>query len=310
MVSPVQVLDRAAKRDRSNTERAVLIRAVATVVVVTLLCSTAAFARSRQRAAGAFSVDFPDKFDTVLRVVRDASEDGRIRGTYQYLGESELTGAAPADDSPLLRMKSRPDAVVLPDAVVFYKIRQHTLSPGHFIHSTDVGTVAVRYIVEKLPGDKARLTIESVFVQDSHHGRHASDGSVETSEFVAIHAKLQAIEREESEAAQRQRTERQQATVRQLERELGDELAQIDAVNHQISELQKRSQQLRQSTLAQVKAAVAELKAAPYTRAPAIAKLERGQQLTVLGRAPYWCRVKTSDGNKGWVYQLFLEAAQ
>ena len=49
---------------------------------------------------------------------------------------------------------------------------------------------AAVYIVEAGPDDRARLTIDAVFVEDSHHGRHVSKGFVERAEFAAVARRL------------------------------------------------------------------------------------------------------------------------
>jgi len=63
-----------------------------------------------------------------------------------------------------------------------------------------MGTVAVRYVVQELTPKSTRLYIDAIFVADSHHGKHPSDGYVETTEYNLISERLTEIDRMESEA--------------------------------------------------------------------------------------------------------------
>ena len=46
--------------------------------------------------------------------------------------------------------------------------------------------------------------------------------------------------------------------------------------------------------------------AEPYFFAKKLAKLKRGNRITVLGLKGDWCRVKTDDGKLGWVHSNHL----
>jgi hypothetical protein len=51
----------------------------------------------------------------------------------------------------------------------------------------------LRYVVEKAAANQTRISIEAVFVEDSRHGRHISEGMVEIAEYAEIAKKLKQI---------------------------------------------------------------------------------------------------------------------
>ncbi len=126
-----------------------------------------------------FSITLPDPYAKVVDAVREVCGDGTIRGTSEYESETTLTGAGPAASSASFpRWAGSGD--------VFFKVRPKTVSPANFAGARDLGTVTVRYIVEPGPNAGVRVTIDAVFIEDNHHGRHASKGFVERAEFGAI----------------------------------------------------------------------------------------------------------------------------
>jgi hypothetical protein len=270
------------------------------ILSIVLLLTTLSMAKDRH-AEGSLTIDLPASFDTAVQVVSEIAADGVIRGTAEYQVESEITGAQPALSSNLLK----PEPV--PGASYFYKVRQGALAPRHYKDSNDAGTLVVAYTVEKITDDKSRLTIESVFVPDSHHGRSASDGSVETCEFTAIETRIKTLQQAKLEAKQRQETEQQQVRIRQLRRELADKQSQFDALNAEVQQLQKRSSELRQLSVVKAKSSAVRLQVAPYAHSRTLQALTEGEELDVLYRSSSWYRVRTSSGSIGWVYASLLE---
>jgi hypothetical protein len=273
------------------------------VIPLVLVLSLACAAKDRL-SGGTLIVELPAPFDTATQVVSEIAADGTIRGTGEYKTESEITGALPAQYSALLT------PVVPSGAAVFYKIRSSALAPRHYDNSSDMGTIVVAYTVERVSAEKSRLTIESVFVPDSRHGRNGSDGAVESCEFTAIEAKLQALAKVKEEASQKAAQEQQQVRIITLRRQLADGQSRFDALNAEVQQLEKRSAELRQLSVVRIKSSAARLKSFPYARASVLRPLSEGEELDVLYRTASWYRVRTNEGSVGWVYYSFLEPAQ
>jgi hypothetical protein len=274
------------------------------VAPLALILSVMCVAKNR-RSEGALTVELATPFDTAVEVVSEAAADGTIRGTGDYATESEVTGALPATASSLLRPAEVPSG-----ASVFYKVRSGTVAPRHYINSGDLGTVVVAYTVERISDEKSRLTIESVFVPDSRHGRSASDGSVETCEFTAIETRLKTLTLAKEQAKQQREKEQQEVRIRTLRRQLADEQSRYDALNAEVQQLEKRSLELRQLSVVRIKSSAARLKESPYAHAKVLQHLSEGEELDVLYRTTAWYRVSTSEGRIGWIYYSFLEPAQ
>jgi polyhydroxyalkanoate synthesis regulator phasin len=280
-----------------------MTRKYLSIISLAVVLSSFAIAKGR-RAEGSLTVDLPASYETAVQVVSEIAADGTIRGTAQYQTESQITDAQPATSSSLLTPEP------IPGASYFYKIRSTTLSPRHYKDSNDVGTLVVAYTLEKVSEEKSRLTIESVFVPDSHHGRSASDGSVETCEFTAIEARLKTLELAKQQARQREETEQQQVRIRTLRRQLAEEQSHFDALKAEVQQLQKRSMELRNLCVAKAKSSAVRLQVAPYARSQVLQALTEGEELDVLYKTSNWYRVRTSGGTIGWVYASLLEPVQ
>ena len=125
----------------------------------------------------------PEPYERVLDAVRNVANDGVIHGSAQYESETEITGASAVDSSLAFARWTG-------SGEVLYKARLKTIAPSHFEGSRDIGTVTLRFIVERAGPEQTRLTIDAVFVEDSGHGRHLSQGMVEIAEFGEIAKRL------------------------------------------------------------------------------------------------------------------------
>jgi len=150
-------------------------------IVCLLICglSVSGFARSRETGAASFSIDLDKPFTEVVAIVDQVARSGSIKGTFEYRGDDRLTGAQFSEKSQLFPAWTQPGKV-------FYKVRTKALSPSHFLNSNDVGTVAVRYVVQERGPNLTRLFIDAVFIENARHHGHPSDGYVETCEFGEI----------------------------------------------------------------------------------------------------------------------------
>jgi hypothetical protein len=122
-------------------------------------------------------------YRAVVEAVRAVCADGVIRGTAQYESEASIDGAKESPSSGLFPPWTGSGAA-------FYKTRPGAIAPSHFAGSKDRGAVTVRYVVAPGPAGDTRVTIDAVFVEDTHHGRHPSQGFVEKAEFEEIAKRL------------------------------------------------------------------------------------------------------------------------
>jgi len=140
-------------------------------------------------------VNIPLPEPEVAQVVEEAVHDTIIRGTKEYNKDEYVAGAVAATSTPVFPKWTE-------DGRVFYKVRKQALDPRNFKDSTDVGTLAVRYVV-KPQGDKNTvLRIDAIFVEDFRRVAHPSNGSVESAEYKDIQDRLASIELVKKETAE------------------------------------------------------------------------------------------------------------
>ena len=132
-------------------------------------------------------VNVPFTEAEVEQVVQDVSQNGIIRGTKEYNKDEYVAGAKPADSTHAFPAWTG-------GGKVFYKVRLQALDPRNFKDGGDVGTLAVRYVLQPQGAKNTVLRIDAVFVEDFRRTVHASNGSVESSEYKDIKDHLDAIE--------------------------------------------------------------------------------------------------------------------
>src|SRR5262249_50300500 len=97
---------------------------------------------------------------------------------------------------------------------VFYKVRLNALDPQNFKNSGDVGTLAVRYVVEAQDEKHTVLRIDARYVEDFRHAAHPSNGSVESAEYKSIHDRLEELQLLRTETAESERAKREFSSPR------------------------------------------------------------------------------------------------
>ena len=132
-------------------------------------------------------VNIPLPAGEVEQVVAEITQNGIIRGTKEYNKDEFVSGAKPAASCHAFPAWTE-------SGKIFYKIREHALDPRNFKDSGDVGTLAVRYVVQPQGGKNTVLRIDAVFEEDFRHTVHPSNGSVESNEYKDIQEHLEAIE--------------------------------------------------------------------------------------------------------------------
>jgi hypothetical protein len=258
-------------------------------------------ARKRVHWGEGLSVDIEATYERVAKVVQQISDDGIIRGTSEYRGTAEITGASASKTAPGFEAWNGTGSVL-------YKVRPNTLAPDHFYGSNDQGTLAVRYIVQPVSANRTHLRIEALFEEDAHHQLHPSDGKVENSEFAEISRQLEESENEEHTRLQQAALREEQAKVESLRVQLERENAELAAVSDREHQLEKQVQEL-QVGLARIRTPSADLKAEPYNQSETLASLPQGEAITIEFQVGNWCQVRTEDDRQGWVYRPMLEFA-
>jgi hypothetical protein len=291
------------------------------LVIVSYLCLWPAVpsAQSRDKDGVQYGaglvVNVPMPEAEVSQAVDEVVQNGIIRGTKEYNKDEYISGATAA-------ASTRAFPAWTEEGKVFYKIRAHALDPRNFKDSGDVGTLAVRYVVQGQGEKNTVLRIDAVFVEDFRHATHASNGSVESSEYKAIHDHLESMESIKQQGVEAE-AERQQLVNQKLlskeEPSLTTPRAVVaevrpEAAAHDVSPtpapaetLEQHVQNLRRQVQRLVKSPGAPLKSAPFHTAGTLKSLPPGTEILVLISTPYWYGVETHDGQHGWIPRDQLE---
>ncbi len=172
------------------------LRRIAVVLLLTAVFVSPLAAREKDvlQYGEGLIVNVPLPVDEVTQAVQDVAGNGIIRGTKEYNKDEYVKGAEAATATPVFPAWRDPGKV-------FYKVRKQALNPWNFKDSADVGTLAVRYVVEAQGEKNTVLRIDSLFVEEYRHSVHQSNGSVETSEYKDIRDHLDAAELLKKETA-------------------------------------------------------------------------------------------------------------
>lgn len=296
---------------------------LALIEVFLLLTAAAVPSLGREKNALTYGegliVNIPLPEPEVAQVVEDVAQNTIIRGTKEYDKDEYVKGAVEAASTRVFSEWTE-------GGKVFYKVKTHALDPRNFKNSGDLGTLAVRYVVQVQGFRNTVLRIDALFVEDFRHSVHLSNGSVESSEYKDIQERLDAVELMKKENA-----EALQAKQERLAREnfgLGSDTVVLstppsetsientngDATSDQAAapvqpaqSLEQRVAELRQQVERLVKKPGAPLKSAPFHTASTLKSLEPGVEVLILISTPYWVGVETHDGQHGWIRRDQLE---
>jgi hypothetical protein len=280
-----------------------LAAALTIILVLCLFCPATQLyaAKERNLPSPGFVTEISGSLDDVLQSLQDVLQDQIIHGTYMFEKEKTLTGAAAVESTPLFEPWRE-------GGKVFYKVRTNVIAPRHFRDSADQGTIAVRYIVTALSPERTRLRIDAIFVETARRAAHASDGTVESSEFQIIQEHVQTIQNTRQEAADAQRRQESIDLAKQtmiLQRE--DETTRLAAAVSSVRDLEKRVDALRHQIEMRIKAPGASLKAAPFRSAADVATLAAYTDIVIVIVTPRWYGIETPDGQRGWLPRDQLE---
>jgi hypothetical protein len=289
---------------------------VAIIVCVTILPTLAREKDTTQYGAGLIvNVPFPEP--DVTQAVKEVIQNGIIRGSKEYERDQYITGAE-------VETSARGFPAWQETGTVFYKVRTHALDPRNFKESGDVGTLAVRYVVQPQGDKNTVLRIDAIFVEDFRHTVHPSNGSVEGAEYKDIHDHLEALNALKQEAAAvGQRSPVNEKLLRNEEpppslpaqnrANSGSGAAPANEETAQPAGLtetpQEQLKKLRRQVERVVKPPGAPLKASPFRSAKTLTSLPSGTEVLIVITTPYWLGVETHQGQHGWMSRDDLELA-
>jgi hypothetical protein len=283
-------------------------------------------------------VNIPLPESEVQQVVEEVAQSGLIRGTKEYNKDEFIGGAKAATSSRVFPAWNE-------GGKVFYKVRELAIDPRNFKDSGDVGTLAVRYVVQAQGEKNTVLRIDALFEEDFRHTVHQSNGSVESSEYKDIQEHLEAIEvmKQQNVEAEKERQEqlakKQKAAVQtyaptvtaeqsapqafpqamETRADPGSQTASAPSPGQILSSqsaptptpssqtLEEHVKDLRKEVERLVKAPGAPLKSAPFHTASTLQTLTTGTEVLILISTPYWYGVETHEGQHGWIMRDQLE---
>jgi hypothetical protein len=260
------------------------------------------------------NVPFPE--GEVSQVVQEVVQNGIIRGTKEYNKDEYISGAIPATSTRVFPEWAE-------GGRVFYKVRLKALDPRGFKDSSDVGTLAVRYVVQAQGDKNTVVRIDARFLEDFRHVGHPSNGSVEGAEYKDIHDHLESIESMKAQTVEAEK-EKQQYFAQTQRPALSDETpatvspavpansASTEAPPHADAPsspqtVEQHVQDLRRQVQRLVKAPGAPLQSAPFHTANTLRSLPAGTEVLIVVLTPYWFGVETHEGQHGWILRDELE---
>jgi hypothetical protein len=264
-------------------------------------------------------VNIPVAESELTQVVQEVAQNGIIRGSKEYSKDEYITGASAVPSTRAFKEWTE-------GGKVFYKIRLKALDPENFKDTNDTGTLAVRYVVQGQAENHTVLHIDAVFLEDSRHVSHASNGSVEGAEYKSIHDRIESMELMKNQTADAEREKAAHNASSSSKEKPAIELS--SSVPHPAEStlatppslethppvaapapqnLEQHVQELRRQVERLVKAPGAALKAAPFHSASTLKSLSPGTEVLLVISTPYWLGVETHDGLHGWILRDELE---
>jgi hypothetical protein len=261
------------------------------------------------------NIPFPES--EVAQVVQEVIQNGIIRGTKEYNKDEYISGAEPATSTRVF-------AAWTEGGKVFYKVRLKALDPRNFKDGSDVGTLAVRYVLQPQGDKNTVLRIDARFVEDFRHVSHPSNGSVEGAEYKTIHDQLESLALIKAQTIEAEKEKQEHFAQMQRPASSGPasappsqssstssptpDPATLQAAAQSSSQtLEQHVQDLRRQVQRLVKAPGAPLQTAPFHTATTLQSLPAGTEVLIVISTPYWFGVETHEGQHGWILRDELE---
>jgi hypothetical protein len=295
------------------------------LILVLILIAAAIPAHGREKNVLSYGealiVNIPLPEHEVAQVVEEVAGNTIIRGSKEYDKDQYVMGAVAATSTPVFQAWTE-------GGKVFYKVRMHALDPRNFKDGGDLGTLAVRYVVQPQGVANTVLRIDALFVEDIRHTVHLSNGSVESSEYRNIQDHLDAVELVKKETAEALEVKKERLAKENfgmgsdtvvlstppsetsIENTDGESTRGQAEANEQPAEsLEQHVANLRRQVERVVKKPGAPLQSAPFHTANTLKSLDPGAEVLIQIATPYWYGVETHDGQHGWIRRDQLEQA-
>lgn len=272
----------------------------AMLFVALVTCQVHGKSKQAEDYGGGLSVSVPASQTEVLQAVQDVVADGVIQGSKEYNKDEYIAGAEAVAETRVFPKWTG-------SGEVFYKIKKNALDPRNFKDSGDSGVLAVRYIVQNGDAKTTLLKIEAIFVDDDHHGKHLSNGSVEGAEYKDIQDHLAVMQLKKTEATQEEQRHQQHQAAQELEQKRKQQELDNVIARGPDETLQQHVNRLRHDVERQVKSPGSQLKSAPFRSASSLQSLPAGTHVAILISTPYWYGIETEDGQHGWIHRSQLE---
>jgi hypothetical protein len=305
---------RASSR-RGNARQKSALFLIAVLVLWSAISALHARGKDTTQYGAGLIVNVPFPVADVTQAVNEVIQSGIIRGSKEYDREEYVTGAE-------LATSVRGFPAWQEGGTVFYKVRTHALDPRNFKESGDVGTLAVRYVLQPQGEKNTVLRIDAIFVEDFRHTVHLSNGSVEGAEYKDIHDHLETLHVLKQEAAEsaaqgtqvnskllRKETSRPSLPVQsRVSPEAAPSAAKpLTAELNANESPEEHLKALRRQVERTVKSPGAPLKASPFRTAKTLVSLPSGTEVLIVISTPYWFGIETHQGQHGWVSRDELE---
>jgi hypothetical protein len=303
-----------------------VVRLLDHLVLVSICLLVAVPLLGREKDAAQYGmgliVNLPFPESEVSQVLDDVVRDGIIRGSKEYNKDEYISGAEVVSSTKVFPPWTE-------GGKVFYKVRMRAIDPRNFKNTNDVGTLAVRYVVQPQGDKNTVLRIDALFVEDFRHGVHASNGSVESEEYKDIHDRLDQISLMQEQTAEALKEKRSKTPMAPSTPPAEQAVAPADAApaaptvaanssqpdiaqpekpeQTPAQTLEQRVEDLRRQTERVVKAPGAALRSAPFHTASTLTSLPAGANVLVVISTTYWLGVETHEGQHGWILRDDLE---
>jgi hypothetical protein len=247
------------------------------------------------------SVEIESPESEVSDAVEDVIDDGIIQGSNEYNKDENISGAVAVTSTPLYPAWTGAGKV-------FYKVRTDVVDPRNFKEAGDVGTLAVRYVVQAAGPGKTLLRINAVFVEDFRRTVHASNGTVESGEYKDIMDRLDQMHLSHKKVDEAAKSRDDEISRLELNRAASNnDASRLSAAQSSNQTLEQHVEDLRHQVERRVPASGAVLKSAPFHTASTLKPLTPGTEVVILVVTPYWYGIETQDRQHGWVARDQLE---
>jgi hypothetical protein len=298
---PAQSSKPANMEQRFRGRLGVALSVVIFAAVICLPLHAARKDKTKDQFGAGFTTEVIASKEELVEAVQDVAGNGIIKGSKEYDKDTYISGASPADSSPLFPKWTGPGQV-------FFKVRTGCIAPRNFRDSGDSGTLAVRYVVQSKDATHSILRIDAMYEESERNIFHPSNGTVESSEYRDVQDNVDGIQLKKKQAIEGEKNRQEELARRSLDRSRQADNTAVEISESSPQGLEQHVQELRRQLERVVRSSGAQLKASPFHTAATLQSLAPGTEVVILIDSPYWLGIETQDGQHGWVKRDQLEA--